>query len=48
MPFLFPSIPSFLGFYGGGVALAILAITLSALIPAFRISRQELAIAMRE
>lgn len=48
MPFLFPSITSFLGLYGGGVALAILTVMLSALIPALRVSRQELAIAMRE
>jgi putative ABC transport system permease protein len=48
MPFLFPSIPSFIGLFGGGVALAIITVTLAAMIPAFRISRQELAIAMRE
>lgn len=48
MPFLFPSIPSFIGLFGGGVALAIIAVSLAALIPAYRISRQEPAIAMRE
>jgi putative ABC transport system permease protein len=48
MPFLFPSIPSFIGLFSGGVALAILSVALSALIPAIRLSRQELAIAMRE
>jgi putative ABC transport system permease protein len=48
MPFLFPSISSFLGFFIAGVALAILTVMLSALIPAIHISRQELAIAMRE
>ncbi len=48
MPFLFPSIPSFIGLFGAGVALALITVTLSALIPALRLSRQELAIAMRE
>jgi putative ABC transport system permease protein len=48
MPFLFPSLVSFIGIFGGGVALAIITVTLSALIPALRLSRQELAIAMRE
>jgi putative ABC transport system permease protein len=48
MPFLFPSIPSFIGLFSGGIALAIVSVALSALIPALRLSRQELAIAMRE
>jgi putative ABC transport system permease protein len=48
MPFLFPSIPSFIGLFGIGVAAAIITVALAALIPAFRMSRQELAIAMRE
>lgn len=48
MPFLFPSITSFMGLFAGGIALAIIAISLAALIPAYRISRQEPAIAMRE
>jgi putative ABC transport system permease protein len=48
MPFLFPSIPSFIGLFGGGIALAMLTVTLAALAPAWRISRQELAVAMRE
>jgi putative ABC transport system permease protein len=48
MPFLFPSIPSFIGLFSAGVALAIVTVTLSALLPALRLSRQELAIAMRE
>jgi putative ABC transport system permease protein len=48
MPFLFPSIPSFISLFSAGVALAIVSIALSALIPALRLSRQELAIAMRE
>jgi putative ABC transport system permease protein len=48
MPFLFPSIPSFIGLFSAGVALAIVTVTLSALLPALRLSRQELAVAMRE
>jgi len=48
MPFLFPSIPSFIGLFSAGVSLAIVSVALSALIPALRLSRQELAIAMRE
>ena len=48
MPFLFPSISSFLGLFGAGVALAIVTVTLAALLPAVRMSRQELAVAMRE
>jgi putative ABC transport system permease protein len=48
MPFLFPSISSFFGFFIAGVALAIFTVILSALVPAVRISKQELAIAMRE
>jgi len=48
MPFLFPSLPSFIGLFSAGVALAIVTVIIAALVPAFRISRQELAIAMRE
>jgi putative ABC transport system permease protein len=48
MPFLFPSVSSFIGLFGAGVALAIISVAVSALIPALRLSRQELAIAMRE
>jgi putative ABC transport system permease protein len=48
MPFLFPSVPAFIGLFGGGIAFAIIAVSLAALIPAYRISRQEPAIAMRE
>jgi putative ABC transport system permease protein len=48
MPFLFPSIPSVIGLFSAGVALAIISVTLSALLPAIRSSGQELAIAMRE
>jgi len=48
MPFLFPEFSSFIGLFGAGVGLAILSVALSAFIPAYRLSRQELAIAMRE
>lgn len=48
IPFLFPSLPSFIGLFGAGVALAIISVALSALLPAIRSSRQELAIGMRE
>jgi len=48
MPFLFPSVPSTIGLFSVGVALAIISVTLSALLPAIRSSRQEPAIAMRE
>ncbi len=48
MPFLFPSISSFLALFLGGVALAIVTVTLAALLPAYRVSHQELAVAMRE
>jgi putative ABC transport system permease protein len=48
MPFLFPSISSFMGIFGIGLAVAIITVTLSASVPAIRASRQELAISMRE
>jgi putative ABC transport system permease protein len=48
MPFLFPSIASFIGLFGAGIAFSIIAVSLAALLPAYRISRQEPAIAMRE
>ena len=48
MPFLFPAIPLFIGLFGAGAALSIISVALSALLPALRLSRQELAIAMRE
>lgn len=48
MPFLFPEFSAFIGLFSAGVGLAIFSVALSALIPAFRLSRQELAIAMRE
>ena len=48
MPFLFPSISSFLSMFGAGIAIALLTVTLAAFYPALMISRQEAAIAMRE
>jgi len=48
LPFLFPSISSFLILFGIGLAVAIITVTLAALLPAIRVSRQELAISMRE
>lgn len=48
MPFLFPSAPTFIGLFIAGVALALATVTLSALIPALWLSKQELAITMRE
>jgi putative ABC transport system permease protein len=48
MPFLFPSLGSLLGLFGAAVGLAVVTVALSALVPAVRASRQELAISMRE
>lgn len=48
MPFLFPDLPSFLLLVGAGTAFALGTVTLAALFPALRISRQEPAVAMRE
>jgi putative ABC transport system permease protein len=48
MPFLFPSPGSLLGPFGAAVGLAVVTVALSALVPALRASRQELAISMRE
>jgi putative ABC transport system permease protein len=48
IPFLFPSASSLAGLFGVGLGLAIIVVILSALVPAIRISKQELAIAMRD
>jgi len=48
IPFLFPPILVLAVQVAGGLLLALLTITLAAFIPAYRISRQEPAIAMRE
>ena len=47
-PFLFPSTPTLVGFVLGGLVLALLGVTLAAFVPAWRISRQDPALAMRE
>jgi putative ABC transport system permease protein len=48
MPFLFPSVQSFVGLFCAGLVLAMITVTIAALIPAIRTSRREPAIAMRE
>lgn len=48
IPFLFPSVPSFIGLFSAGMALAITSVVLSALLPALRLSGQDLAMTMRE
>ena len=48
MPFLFPSAGAALELFAIGLVLAVVTIIIAVSIPAFRVSRQELAIAMRE
>ncbi len=48
MPFLFPSVPSLLMLLAVGLIFSLATVTLSALSPALRVSREEPAIAMRE
>jgi putative ABC transport system permease protein len=48
IPFLFPSPLSLLGLVVGGLAVALAGVTLAALLPAYRISHQDPALAMRE
>ena len=48
IPFLFPSLPSLATLVGGGLVLALSGVTLAAFIPAYRVSRQDPALAMRE
>jgi putative ABC transport system permease protein len=48
IPFLFPAPGSLLLQILGGLLLALTSITIAALLPAFRISRQDPAVAMRE
>jgi len=48
MPFLFPSLGSFLLLVGVGTAFILATVILAALVPAFRVSRMEPAIAARE
>ena len=48
IPFLFPSMLSLVTLVGGGLVLALSGVTLAAFIPAYRVSRQDPALAMRE
>ena len=48
VPFLFPSLSTFVGMLAVGLVLALATVTIAALFPAIRIIKQELAIAMRE
>jgi putative ABC transport system permease protein len=48
VPFLFPSIVSLAGLAAGGIVLSLICVMLAAFVPAFRISQQEPALAMRE
>ncbi len=48
VPFLFPSPGLLMAQIGGGLGLALISVTLAALLPAYRISHQEPALAMRE
>jgi putative ABC transport system permease protein len=48
VPFLFPSPGLLMAQVGGGLGLALISVTLAALLPAYRISHQEPAAAMRE
>lgn len=48
IPFLLPSVPSLMGMIGVGLILTLVSVTLAALVPAVRISRQDPAAAMRE
>jgi putative ABC transport system permease protein len=48
IPFLLPSLPGLLVLIAGGLAVALVSVALAALLPAYRISRQDPAVAMRE
>ncbi len=48
VPFLYPSPLPLLALIAGGVVLALAGVTLAASLPAFRISRLDAAVAMRE
>jgi putative ABC transport system permease protein len=47
-PFLFPSLPTLLALVAIGLAAALAAVLAAAFIPAYRVSRQEPAVSMRE
>jgi len=48
IPFLFPSFVPFLVLVGESIGLALLTVTVAAIVPAYRTSRQDAAAAMRE
>jgi len=48
IPFLFPALPSLLGQIGLGLLIALISVALASLIPAYKISHQDPASAMRE
>ncbi len=48
LPFRFPPLSALLAQIGAGLLLALVSVMLAALVPAYRISRQDPAIAMRE
>jgi putative ABC transport system permease protein len=48
MPFLLPSLPRLLALVAGGLGLALGTVALAAWLPAYRTSRQDPALAMRE
>jgi putative ABC transport system permease protein len=48
MPFLFPALPSFLGLSALALALSLVTVSIAIIVPAYRISRQEPALAMKE
>ncbi len=48
VPFLFPSAGLLMAQVGGGLSVALISVILAALVPAYRISHQEPAAAMRE
>ena len=48
IPFLFPAFPTLLSQIAVGLLLALVSVTLAALVPAYRISHEEPADAMRE
>jgi putative ABC transport system permease protein len=48
MPFLFPQVTSFMGTFGIGFLISLITVSAAVFLPAYRISQQEPALAMRE
>jgi putative ABC transport system permease protein len=48
MPFLFPSLTALLGLFALALALSLVTVSIGVVVPAYRISRQEPALAMKE